>query len=216
MRSARPFVYVLAGVNGAGKSSVGGHLLRERGLDWYNPDTFTRELMSRRSMSLAEANVAAWHAGRAQLEAAIARRLNFAFETTLGASTIPNLLIQASATHDVYVWYCGLASVEHHLRRIAARVARGGHHIPEAKVRERWEASRRNLIRLLPHLARLQVFDNSAEAAFGEPIPAPRLVLEVVRGALRHPDPRDVAQLAEVPAWAAPVVEAAIQASAVG
>jgi predicted ABC-type ATPase len=91
----------------------------------------------------------------------------------------------------VYVWYCLLASVEHHLRRIAGCVKRGGHDIPEARVRERWQASRRNLVRLLPHVARLQVFDNSAEAAEGEPIPAPRLVLEVVRGSLRHPSPHD-------------------------
>ena len=36
----RPVLYVLAGVNGAGKSSVGGHLLERNGLTWFNPDTF--------------------------------------------------------------------------------------------------------------------------------------------------------------------------------
>ena len=40
----RPVLYVLAGVNGAGKSSVGGHLLERDGLTWFNPDTFAREL----------------------------------------------------------------------------------------------------------------------------------------------------------------------------
>ena len=30
----RPFIFVLAGVNGAGKSSVGGAMLAEHGLDW--------------------------------------------------------------------------------------------------------------------------------------------------------------------------------------
>jgi predicted ABC-type ATPase len=39
----RPVLYVLAGVNGAGKSSVGGHLLERDGLTWFNPDTFARE-----------------------------------------------------------------------------------------------------------------------------------------------------------------------------
>ena len=38
----RPFIFALAGVNGAGKSSVGGTILREHGLDWFNPDTFAR------------------------------------------------------------------------------------------------------------------------------------------------------------------------------
>jgi hypothetical protein len=41
---ARPVPYVLAGVNGAGKSSVGGHLLEHNGLTWFNPDGFAREL----------------------------------------------------------------------------------------------------------------------------------------------------------------------------
>ena len=42
----RPVLYVLAGVNGAGKSSVGGHLLSRAGLAWFNPDSFARELVT--------------------------------------------------------------------------------------------------------------------------------------------------------------------------
>lgn len=207
----RPFIFVLAGVNGAGKSSIGGHLLSTGGLAWFNPDTYTRELLARTSLSLEEANARAWHVGRAMLEGAIAERRNHAFETTLGASTIPSLLIEASATHDVFIWYCGLASVDLHLQRVAARVRRGGHDIPESKIRERWHASRRNLIRLMPHLAHLQVFDNSHESALGEAVRPPVLLLEMVRQQLLHPDATDLKQLALVPDWAAPMVEAAIQ-----
>lgn len=36
---ARPVLCVLAGVNGAGKSSVGGQVLEQSGLAWFNPDT---------------------------------------------------------------------------------------------------------------------------------------------------------------------------------
>jgi hypothetical protein len=60
-------------------------------------------------------------------------------------------------------------------------------------------------------LTHLQVFDNSAEAALGQPIPAPVLVLEMVNGKMLSPDPADPHQLAIIPAWAMPVVEAAIQ-----
>lgn len=207
----RPFVFVLAGVNGAGKSSVGGHLLAASGVPWFNPDTYTRELLARSTLTPDEANAKAWHVGRSMLEDAIAQRSNHAFETTLGANTLPNLLIQASETHDVTVWYCGLASVDLHLQRVAARVRHGGHDIPESRIRERWHASRRNLIRLMPHLARLQVFDNSHESAIGEPVHPPALLLEMVRRKLVHPDANDLEQLALVPDWAAPIVEAAIQ-----
>ena len=57
---ARPFIFVLAGVNGAGKSSVGGALLEQHGLSWFNPDTYARELMRELGIDQAEANARAW------------------------------------------------------------------------------------------------------------------------------------------------------------
>lgn len=43
--AGRPQIVVLAGVNGAGKSSLLGHLLTDSGTDWFNPDAFAREAM---------------------------------------------------------------------------------------------------------------------------------------------------------------------------
>ena len=83
------------------------------------------------------------------------------------------------------------------------------HDIPEHKIRERWVASRANLIRLLPALSRLQVFDNSADVAAGQEIPAPLLVLEVIGGNLVFPEPDNAEALADTPAWARPIVQAA-------
>ncbi|MGO4391700.1 hypothetical protein AB4Z46_10140 [Variovorax sp. M-6] len=212
--AARPFIFVLAGVNGAGKSSVGGALLAEHGLAWYNPDSHARELVAQLGLDVEDANGRAWEYGRARLAAALAERRNHAFETTLGASTIPELLAKASRTHDVVMIFCGLASAEMHLRRVRARVASGGHDIPVAKIRERWISSRLNLIRLMPLLARLQVFDNSAEAAPGEEIPDPVLLLEMVGGRLVFPAADDTAALEATPEWARPIVQAAIEQQA--
>lgn len=209
--TARPFILVLAGVNGAGKSSVGGALLAEHGLTWFNPDTFARELVGQLGLTPQEANARAWNFGRERLEAAIAQGTNYAFETTLGAHTIPALLAQAAATHDVAMIFCGLSSPEQHIARVRARVAHGGHDIPEAKIRERWVASRANLIRLLPTLARLQVFDNSAEAPPGGEIEDPVRLLELSAGTLVFPQPGDIAALAATPAWARPIVQAAFE-----
>src|SRR5580658_7836926 len=166
----RPFILVLAGVNGAGKSSVGGGILSAHGLPWYNPDSFARELMARNGSSWDEADADAWAYGKAQLEAAMAEQTSFAFETTLGGTTIPRLLGEAAATHDVVMVFWGLSSVEQHVDRVGTRVRHGGHDIPEEKIRARWETSRENLIALLPRLAHLQVFDNSAEAAPGDDV----------------------------------------------
>ena len=203
-----PRIQVLAGVNGAGKSSVGGESFRAIGSEYYNPDEAARRFSDVNPvLSQTEANAAAWQLGRSLLERAINIRGEFSFETTLGASTIPRLLQQAATNgFDVYIWYAGLASPELHIKRVKARVARGGHDIPEADIRRRYQHSRLNLIHLLPSLAGLRVYDNSAEAdpATGK-TPVPKLVLHVERGKIKNPN-----DLARTPEWAKPVVAAAL------
>jgi predicted ABC-type ATPase len=211
--AGRPFIFVLAGVNGAGKSSVGGSILMEHGLSWFNPDTYARELMVQLGMDTAKANGLAWGYGRSKLEAAMAQRTSYAFETTLGGRTIADMLAKATRTHDVMMFFCGLSSPEQHIERVRLRVANGGHDIPEGKIRERWTGSRVNLIKLIPHLARLQVFDNSTEALPGQDIPDPLLVMETINGHIVFPKPEDATILNQTPQWARSIVQAAIEIS---
>src|SRR5690349_6912256 len=102
----RPILYVLAGVNGAGKSSIGGHLLEREGLTWFNPDTFARELRAATGCDQESANAQAWHEGMRRLDDALAKELNYAFETTLGGTTVTAKILQAAKTHDVLIWFC--------------------------------------------------------------------------------------------------------------
>ena len=202
-------IYVLAGVNGAGKSSIGGAAFRARGADYYNPDEAARALIAANpGLSQTDANGVAWQQGRKRLERAIAERLDFAFETTLGASTIPRLLADAASQGiAINVWYAGLSSPELHLRRVHARVRKGGHDIPEADIRRRYEHSRLNLIHLLPYLAALRVYDNSREAdPAARQAPTPTLVLHMKRGKILGPK-----DLSQTPQWAKPVVAAALK-----
>jgi len=207
----RPFIFVLAGVNGAGKSSVGGAMLADQGLTWFNPDTYARELCRQLELPLEEANGRAWAHGKAALEAAITDQTNHAFETTLGGATMTRLLVEASKSHTVVMIFCGLASPELHIERVAQRVAFGGHPIAEQKIRERWTSSRLNLIQLLPALGRLQMFDNSASAKPVEDIADPALVLDIKDGRVIFPHRLDHASLLAVPQWARPIVEARIR-----
>ena len=206
----KPRILVLAGVNGAGKSSVGGEALRRAGRTWFNPDDYARDLLANSGCSPAEANSEAWQEGMRRLDNAIAAGRHHAVETTLGGKTIPAMLCKAAASHDVLMWFCGLDSPEHHLARVRERerVARGGHDIPEAKIRERYVASIANLATLLPHLARLQVYDNSIDAVPGLPMPDPRQLLRMDHG--RIATPRDMQSLRLIPDWAKPILEAAL------
>lgn len=208
---APPCIYVLAGVNGAGKSSLGGAAMRAMGGDYYNPDEVARALMAADArLAQAQANAKAWLIGKDLLEKAIDRRLDFAFESTLGANTIPALLRAAAQQgYALHVWYAGLCGPELHLARVKARVRQGGHDIPEADIRRRYEHSRLNLIDLLPCLAALRVYDNSKEAdpAAGK-APEPVLVLHMERGKILN-----AADLPHTPGWAKPIVAAAMKLS---
>jgi predicted ABC-type ATPase len=211
MSSAQPpRIYVLAGVNGAGKSSIAGAAFRSVGADYYNPDEAAREFMAANpALTQAEANSAAWR--MELLNRAIDERKNFAFETTLGANTIPRLLAQAAMGGiEIYVWYVGLSSPELHIERVQARVRRGGHDIATEDIHRRYDRSRLNLIDLLPRVTALRLFDNSADAdpAAGK-IPKPKLVLDVKNGKILNP--RD---LKHTPTWAKPIVAAALKLQA--
>jgi predicted ABC-type ATPase len=206
--AASACIYVLAGTNGAGKSSVGGAAIRERGADYFNPDEATRRIrLANPRISEREANSAAWQEGKRLLEEAIAQRSTLAIETTLGGETVTGLLLRALAEGiEARIWYVGLATPELHIARVRARVARGGHDIPETTIRQRFEHSRINLIRLLPQLTELRLFDNSMDAdpATGA-APTPLLVLHIVEGKIVA-----MCDLADVPAWAKPIVAAAM------
>jgi predicted ABC-type ATPase len=207
--SDKPCIYVLAGTNGAGKSSIGGSLFREQGSHYFNPDEAARRIRSNNPrLTTTEANSAAWYQGRRLLERAIKEHLNFSFETTLGGNSITKLLEKAlNQAIEVRIWYAGLVSVEKHLARVQARVKRGGHDIPERDIRKRFDQSRLNLISLLPRLTELRVYDNSIEAdPHTGKTPTPKLVLHTLHGKWVGPK-----RLASTPEWAKPIVAAAMQ-----
>src|SRR5258708_22121781 len=184
-------------------------MFRGAGADYFNPDEVTTRIVAANpGISLTDANSAAWLQGKRLLERAIAERLDFALETTLGGQTIAALLEQALAAGiQVRMWFVGLSSPELHLARVRSRVAQGGHDIPEAKIRERYDRSRINLIDLMPRLTELRVFDNSADA---DPRagrrPEPVLILHLERGRIRR-----MVGLADTPPWARPVLAAALK-----
>jgi len=210
---APPRITVLAGTNGAGKSSIGGAMLRQAGGAYFNPDEAARRFLEvDPSLGQREANSRAWREGKRLLEKAIEERKSFSFETTLGGHTMAALLERAAdAGFEVKIWYVGLQSPEQHIERVRARVARGGHDIPEADIRRRYTRSLENLVRILPKLTELQVFDNSDEDdPQADHSPNPRLVLHVASSKIVGPD---ISGLRQTPPWAKGLVAAAIMVS---
>jgi predicted ABC-type ATPase len=202
-------IYVLAGTDGAGKSSVVGAMAIRSGAEFFNPDEAARAILAANpDATPVEANGAAWQQGRRLLERAIDERLDYVLETTLGGETFTGLLENAlRAGLEVRVSFVGLSSPVHHLARVAARVAKGGHDIPEATVRYRYDKSREHLVALLPRLTEMKLYDNSLEAdPDAGKAPRPRLLLHMVSGRIKR-----MGDMARVPDWAKPIVAAAVR-----
>ena len=184
-------------------------MIRKNGANYFNPDEAALQILKANpAISTTDANIAAWLEGKRLLERAISERLNYAFETTLGGETITDLLQEAlSAGIEVWVWYVGLRSSDLCIARVKARAASGGHSIPEAKVRERYIKSPLNLIRLLPRLTKLLVFDNSVERNPNIGMcPQPKLILEMEVGHVAK-----ICELPCAPEWAKPILATALK-----
>lgn len=181
----------------------------QHGVEFFNPDEAARLILSANpGIRQEEANSAAWHEGKRLLERAIADRCSFAFETTLGGRTITELLETAlSRAIEVRIWYVGLNGPELHVARVRSRAARGGHDISERTIRHRYDTSRLNLIRLLPKLTELRLYDNSVEAdPHTGAAPELTLLLHMVRGKVVS-----CCDLTITPEWAKPILAAAMR-----
>lgn len=209
MPDRRGRIVVAAGTNGAGKSVIAGEFLAARAQGaYFNPDLAAKAMMDKDGLTLAEANARAWNHGFELLNRSIERNQDFSFETTLGGNSITQALMRAAASGlDVYIFYVGLDSPDRHIARVTARVIRGGHPIPAAKIRERYPKSLANLIKLLACASEVRVYDNSDESADGTP--RARLVLSMSRQRIVKPALGEL--VATAPEWAQPVVAAAIR-----
>ena len=196
-------ITIIAGVNGAGKSSVAGEVIREAGGHYINPDEVTRVLMSSDpNLSLGEANAQAWKLGFDDLSTAVDEGTDFTLETTLGGNSICQLLHDGiDRGQEVNVFFVGLASPEMHMERVAARVAKGGHDIPEEAIRRRWKTAIQNMMSLIPRCAEVRVIDNSAPVDDTGPHPLVLFALKNGQLTTQFADP--------MPEWAKPLADAA-------
>ena len=186
-------------------------MFRQKGSEYFDPDEAAERILAANpALRLEQANGAAWNEGKRLLERAIDKRCDFAFETTLGGRTIAALLEKAlSVGIEVRVWDVGLSSPELHIARVRSRVEKGGHDIPEEKIRERYDRSRWNLIRLLPRLTELLVYDNSEEAdPHSGSAPELKKILQTIKGEIVAS-----CDLMKAPDWTKPILMAALKSS---
>jgi len=156
-----PELFVIAGPNGAGKSTGAKAIL---------PRHFpTKLFLNADEIARAIATDSPMEAARLMLKRMKTLRKagkTFAFETTLAGKAHSRFLRDArEAGYWVHLAYTWLSSVDLAKKRVAVRVQRGGHDVPEDVIERRYRRGLRNYFQLFQPLASTWVlFDNSGSS----------------------------------------------------
>lgn len=155
-------IIIIAGPNGAGKTTFAREFLP---YEAQCPDFINADLIAA-GLSPFNPEAAALRAGRLMLEemaARIAQARSFAFETTLSGSAYARQIPDwRNGGYHVKLVFLSLPSAEMAVARVAARVEQGGHSIPEAVIRRRFETGLRNFHEVYkPLVDAWTLYDNS-------------------------------------------------------
>src|ERR1051325_258218 len=178
MPAAKPTIYLIAGCNGAGKTTFAGEFLPKevKCLRFLNADEIARGLSP---LKPSASVVKAARLLLQQIAESLRRRETFALETTLSGLTYVRLFRRAKRRgYELKLYYLWLPSPDVAVARVRERVRKGGHDVPATDIRRRFHRSLANLMRhYLPLADSWTVFDNSGDN--------PTLVAENESGKLR-------------------------------
>lgn len=157
----QPTLYIIAGCNGAGKTTASYSVLPDllycrefvnadeiaKGLSPFNPESVAVEagkLMLRR------------------IDVLLGQKKTFAFETTLAARSYVSLVKRAKVEgYKVILLFFWLSSPEMAVDRVAKRVSEGGHDIPVETIYRRYHAGLKNFFSVYaPVVDSWMFFDN--------------------------------------------------------
>lgn len=186
-----PAFHILAGPNGAGKSTLYELAVRPAvDAEFVNADRLANEALGRHALTREEARLGQGLAEQRR-EALMAARQSLVTESTFSHPSKLDLLRGAKRLgYRLVVYHIHLATVDHAIARVAQREAKGGHPVPEANLRGRYERNPA-LIRQAALMAdQATIFDNSVVGR------APGRLIAFSGG-------RPIYVAGDLPAWAA-------------
>ncbi len=156
--------YIIPGPNGSGKTTFAREFLP----NYADCRNFVNADLIVQGIAPFSPETAALRAGRTMLgeiRSFALSGVSFAFETTLsGRSYLPLLRRLKAQGYEIHFFYLWLKSVELALSRVKERVSRGGHNVPEAVVRRRFDRSMHNFLLHYRQLGDVwTLFDNSGQ-----------------------------------------------------
>lgn len=160
MNQKRKQLWLLAGGNGAGKSTFYQQFLKSRGLAFVNADLLAQQLDPQQPEKVSyEAAILVGKLRQQLLE----NGENFCFETVFSHPSKIDFMAQAKALgYEVTLIYIHLVNTELNQARVSQRVASGGHDVPADKITSRIPRTMKNIRDALPLSDIARFYDNSS------------------------------------------------------
>lgn len=157
-----PRLFIIAGCNGAGKTTASYTVLP----DILKCDEFVNADEIAKGLSPFQPEAASIQAGRLMLEKInklLIQKKDFAFETTLSTKSYKNLIIKAqNLNYKITLLFFWLKSPELAIKRVETRVIEGGHAIPNDVIKRRYKNGLSNFFSIFEPLVNDWLFiDNS-------------------------------------------------------
>ncbi|MEN9918122.1 MAG: hypothetical protein RL662_558 [Bacteroidota bacterium] len=161
-----PNLYIIAGCNGAGKTTASYTMLPEM----LNCKEFINADEIAKGLSPFQPEKAAIDAGRImilRIEEMLKIKHDFAIETTLSTKSYVSFIKKAQKLgYFVTLLYFWLSSPELAVKRVEDRVKSGGHNVPNDVVRRRYRAGAQNLFNLYTPIADYWLVVNNSDNPF--------------------------------------------------
>lgn len=174
---------LVVGPNGAGKSTFVEFVLADArpGVPLVNADVIAAERWPEDPLSHAYEAAQAAETAR---DALLARGESFIAETVASHESKVDLVRRArDAGYYVHLVVVAVPE-EYSVERVLARVAVGGHDVPEEKIRSRWRRLWDNVVAMIELADSAEVFDNAGPG----PVTIATFVAGDIVGAPRWPD----------------------------
>jgi predicted ABC-type ATPase len=154
-------LWVLAGGNGAGKSTFYKLYLDKYGIKFVNADLIAKDIdpENREDMSQQAATLAA-----KIREDLISRGVSFCFETVFSHESKIDFLARAKAnSYRITLVYIHLFDSSLNEARVKQRISEGGHSVPTAKIHSRIPRTLKNIKTALSIVDEAYILDNSSK-----------------------------------------------------